>query len=391
MRIAFISTMRGIAWGGSEELWFEAAVEAVKQGHEVLASVGHWGKTAPKLQTLKNLGVEIHFQTPSRRNLLKNDIVGRVNAKLKQVFSGEGYSFSPVEKFKPDIICISQANTHDIPRFPHLRDFLVKSKIPYTVVCQGHEDIPFSDDQDRYLTKTHFENALWVGFVAQSLINSIERHLASSVHNGFVIRNPANLTDVCEIPFPSTEKTIRLASVARLESYQKGQDILFEALADDRWRERDWRLTLAGEGPHLTYLQELARHYHIENKVEFLGQITDIRKLWAENHLLLLPSRYEGTPLSLVEAMLCARSAVVTDIAGNNEWITDEINGFIAAAPNAKSILEALERAWNRKSEWGEMGILARQTALQQYPENPGAVLLNFLIEPKTVQHLMNV
>jgi glycosyltransferase involved in cell wall biosynthesis len=379
MRVAFISTMRGCAWGGSEELWFEAAKEAVKQGHEVFASVGHWGKTAPKLHILESLGVKLHFQGVSRRNLQSTDIIGRLGAKIKQMTKGEGYDFAPIGIFKPDVICISQANTQDAPRFPHLRDFLDRQNSPYIVICHGHEDIPFSEDEGRRATKLYFEKAFRVGFVAQALINSIERHLADSVPNGFVIRNPVNLSNTFEIPFPSTVETIRFAGVGRLESYQKGQDILFEALSGENWRNRNWQLSLAGEGPHLVYLQDLAKHYGIGDKVKFLGQVSDISKLWSEHHLLMLPSRYEGTPLTLVEAMLCARPAVVTDVAGNCEWVTDEVNGFVAAAPSAKSIGEALERAWNKKSHWKEMGAVARTTALKQYPENSGAVLLDLL------------
>ena len=379
MRIAFISTMRGCAWGGSEELWFEAAREAVEQKHEVIASVGHWGKSAPKLKILEKSGVKLHFQKVSRRNLPSGDIIGRLGAKMKQMTKGEGYDFAPIGNFKPDVICVSQANTQDAPRFPHLREFLDRQNSPYIVICHGHEDIPFSEDEARRVTKVYFEKAFRVGFVAQALINSTERHLAGFVPNGFVIRNPVNLLNTFEIPFPSTAEAIRFAGVARLESYQKGQDILFEALSGENWRNRNWQLSLAGEGSHLTYLQDLAKHYGIGDRVKFLGQVSDISKLWSEHHLLLLPSRYEGTPLTLVEAMLCARPAVVTDVAGNGEWITDEITGFVAAAPTAKSIGEALERAWNKKSQWKEMGAAARRTALKQYPENSGAVLLDLL------------
>lgn len=381
MRIAFISTMRGNAWGGSEELWFDAATEAVRHGHEVAASVGHWGKVSPKLQMLEKAGVKVHFQSPGRRNLSKSNIVGRLSGKFNQIIGGEGYIFSPVAKFQPDVICVSQANTHDIPRFPHLRDFLDRQKVPYAVVCHGHEDIPLSYDAARHLTKDHFAKALWVGFVAESLIGSVERHLASAVSNAFVIRNPVNLPDTAAIPFPSMEETVHFAIVGRLESYQKGQDILFEALAGEQWKTRRWRLSLAGEGPHLIYLQELAAHYGIEKKIEFLGQVSDLRRLWAEHHLLLLPSRYEGTPLTLVEAMLCGRSAVVTDVAGNCEWIEDRVNGFVAEAANAKSIGEALERAWEERESWREMGAAARQKALAQYPKNAGAVLLKLLTD----------
>ena len=46
--------------------------------------------------------------------------------------------------------------------------------------------------------------------------------------------------------------------------------------------------------------------------------------LGVRNHLLVLPSRAEGTPIALVEAMICARPAVVTDVGGNVEWLEDD-------------------------------------------------------------------
>lgn len=386
MKIAFISTMRGLPWGGSEELWFDAAKEAVRRGHQVFVSVGHWGKAAAQMEMLRNLGVQIHFQELSRRSLQKSDVVGRVKAKVKQVIGGESFDFLPAAKFQPDVICVSQANTYDIMRFPNLREFLEKQKIPYAVVCHGHEDVPLPDDDLRRLTKEHFEKAVWVGFVAQSLINSAERHLAASIANGFVVRNPVNLASTDEVPFPPLEKTAHFAVVGRLESYQKGHDILFEALADEKWRKRDWQLNIAGEGAHWQYLRELAEHYKIADKIKFLGQVSNIRNLWAENHLLLLPSRYEGTPLTLVEAMLCARAAVVTNVAGNCEWIADNLNGFVAEAPNAVSIGKALEAAWENRPQWKMLGAAARQTALEKYPENSGAVLLDLLMSDNNLK-----
>lgn len=380
MRIAFISTMQGYVWGGSEELWFEAAQQAVEKGYQVLSSVGHWCKPAPKLQILKDAGVEIHIQAPPRNMLKKSAVAARLAAKFRQAASGtEGFTFLPVRQFKPDIICISQANTYDIIRFPHLRDFLSKTDIPYAIVCHGHEDVPLADDAARIKISQHFEKAVWVGFVAQALVNSAERHLAASIPNGFVVRNPVNLSDMSAVPFTLPEETFRFACVGRLESYQKGQDILFEALAGEKWQKRNWRLSLAGEGVHQSYLKNLARHYGIADKIDFLGQVKDIRHLWRRHHLLILSSRYEGTPLALVEAMLCARSAIVTDVAGNAEWIEDGANGFVAEAPTAKSLAKALETAWEKRFDWQKMGELARSKALEQYPANPGEALLNLL------------
>ena len=55
----------------------------------------------------------------------------------------------------------------------------------------------------------------------------------------------------------------------------------------------------------------------------FAGYQSDVRAIWAREQLLVMSSRDEGTPLALVEAMLCGRSAIVSDVGGNQEWVTE--------------------------------------------------------------------
>jgi Glycosyl transferases group 1 len=57
-----------------------------------------------------------------------------------------------------------------------------------------------------------------------------------------------------------------------------------------------------------------------------------------------MPSRYEGLPIVIVEAMLCERTVVATNVAGHSEVIEDGISGFLAHAPTVASVAKALER-----------------------------------------------
>jgi glycosyltransferase involved in cell wall biosynthesis len=154
-----------------------------------------------------------------------------------------------------------------------------------------------------------------------------------------------------------------------------------EVLDSPIWRGREWRLRLYGAGRDRQYLQTLAQHYGIAEHVEFCGHVDDIRSIWELNHLLVLPSRGEGTPLALVEAMLCGRPAVVTDVGGNTEWMQDGRTGFVAEAPTAKSFGAALERAWLAREHWQEMGIQARNDALAKFDKSAGKTLLSMLLE----------
>jgi glycosyltransferase involved in cell wall biosynthesis len=97
----------------------------------------------------------------------------------------------------------------------------------------------------------------------------------------------------------------------------------------------------------------------------------DIKAIWEQNHLLVLPSRYEGLPLVLVEAMWCGRPAVVTDVAGNTEVCIDNETGFVAPAPTVALLADTLQRAWDRGEYWQRMGLAARARAESQIPRDP--------------------
>lgn len=378
MRIAFISTMKGHSWGGSEELWFETAQAALRGNHHVLASVFKHPVISKKLETLEKHGARIYFRD---WNIGYSSLLKRVFNRLKnKITFKQQKQLNKLLRFKPDIVCWSSANSYDASYHPEVLKFLEKNQLPFAVICQGHEDKPFFRDEDRLTVKRCYEKALWVGFVSLENKISAERHLAGSIPNGFVLRNPVNLNNTAAISFPSTLPKFKFATVGRLDPWHKSQDVLFEALSKDIWFERNWELTLVGAGENKVYLEELAKYYKIENRVVFLGQVDDIRQVWAEHHIMLLPSRYEGTPLALVESMICGRPAVVTEIAGNTEWIEEGINGFVAEAPSTKSLAKALERAWDMRENWKEMGKLAREKALKQYDKNSGKTVLEKLI-----------
>jgi glycosyltransferase involved in cell wall biosynthesis len=83
-----------------------------------------------------------------------------------------------------------------------------------------------------------------------------------------------------------------------------------------------------------------------------LGGFATPRDIWRENHVLVLASRAEGLPIVVVEAMLCGRICIVTDVGNNTEVIEDGVDGSIAKCASATGIRDALERAWERRTEW---------------------------------------
>jgi glycosyltransferase involved in cell wall biosynthesis len=246
------------------------------------------------------------------------------------------------------------------------------------VICHYNTDIDIPKPHIRRQAIDFFKNSFRVGFVAESNRQGVERQLAITLSNACVLRNPVNLQSRNLVPWPELPAP-RLANVARLQATCKGQDILLKILSGAAWRSRTWSLDLYGEGPDRPYLQDLARHLGILERVTFCGHVEDVRSIWATHHLLVLPSRSEGTPLALVEAMICGRPAVATDVGGNLEWVSEPLTGFTAEAPTEKSFGAALERAWQSREVWQEMGMRAHGHALSQFDPSPELTLLDLL------------
>jgi glycosyltransferase involved in cell wall biosynthesis len=161
--------------------------------------------------------------------------------------------------------------------------------------------------------------------------------------------------------------------VARIDPGAKGQDLLLRTLARPEWRDRPVELSFFGAGPDELALRRLCGMLQLNN-VHFRGHVNDIRAIWEQNHLLVLPSRYEGLPLALVEAMWCGRPAVVTDVGGNAELCIDGETGFVAPASTLSSFTGTLQRAWERRKEWLHLGQAARTRVENQIPKDPVAL-----------------
>jgi glycosyltransferase involved in cell wall biosynthesis len=83
-----------------------------------------------------------------------------------------------------------------------------------------------------------------------------------------------------------------------------------------------------------------------------------------------MPSRIEGLPLAVIEAMLCGRPVVATDVAGA-EVVEDGITGFLAEAPTVGCVGNALERFWRRKEEAKEIGAASAESIRRLVPPDP--------------------
>jgi glycosyltransferase involved in cell wall biosynthesis len=209
--------------------------------------------------------------------------------------------------------------------------------------------------------------------VSEGNLDLLRIQVSDSLSNAELVWSPYNISPDRRPPWPDQSDCWRLACVARLEPAAKGQDLLLRVLARSEWRDRPIELSLFGTGPDEQVLRILAQTLQMTS-VYFRGHVPDVGMIWEKNHLLILPSRHEGRPLSLIEAMWCGRPAVVTDVGGNAELCLDGETGFVAEAPTVQALSNALERAWMRRGEWKQLGKQARGRAESIIPRDPVAL-----------------
>jgi glycosyltransferase involved in cell wall biosynthesis len=367
MRFAFVSTMADWAWGGSEELWSQTAVQLKRAGHDVQASVAYRPRLSDKITLLAKQGIRLEIY-PSHRIGMSRRIWNKLTLKYRR-------SYGRLKRFKPDLVIISQGHNSGGLNWAKI---CREASIPYALIVHCNSEHWWFGDRDVEEAAASYKSAQKVFCVSRSNLNLLRMQLGDPMQNGEIVWNPYKVSAESIPAWPVENGRWRLACVARLDPAAKGQELLLQVLARPEWRARPIELNVFGEGPHEFALRRLAGMLQL-NDVHFHGQVSDIKAIWEQNHLLVLPSRYEGLPLVLVEAMWCGRPAVVTDVAGNTEVCVDNETGFVAAAPTVALLADALQRAWDRREDWQRMGQAARARAESQIPRDPIAVFADRL------------
>jgi glycosyltransferase involved in cell wall biosynthesis len=363
-RIVFVSEC-GESWGGSEELWSRTALDLVTQGFRVSASVRKWSPPHRRMLDLVERGVEVWFRPdsyPLWRQAWRKLTAPHKNTTTLQV--------QRLLTARPaDVVVLSGGGP-----FPSI-DFLelcVSRQLPFVTIAQANADVDWIDDALAERYRVALATAQRCYFVSRANLRLVEKQIGSDLSNAEVVWNPVNvdLDAVPAWPQLGQDGELRLACVARLHPPTKGQDILLEVLAGPAWASRRWRLHLYGEGPMRNVLERLAQRLGLSDCVVF-ARHASVGEIWASNHALVMPSRREGLPLAMVEAMLCGRPVVATDVAGHSEIIEDGVTGFLADAPTVSSMANALERFWARRADAMEIGAAASKKIRGLRPRDP--------------------
>jgi len=384
--ISFVSS--NFTWGGSEDLWSEAAAVLAEAGHRVTVYKNRLNPGEGNVERLRALGCRL--VELARFPLLPSklfSLVGLVAHRLS-VASQTLRLYSALRfRRRPDLVVVSQGGNYD--GWP-IADVCRRLKLPYVLISQKASDLYWPDDRWRPRVRGVYQAALHSFFVSEHNRRLTEQQIAAELPGATVARNPFKVPWNDPPEWPADDGIVRFACVGRFYIKEKGQDLLMRVLALPKWRERPIEVTLYGSGEHREALQDMAGFLGLSN-VRVGGFVSDIRAIWAEHHALLLPSRAEGLPLVVIETMLSGRVPIVTNVAGNPEVVNDNVTGFLAAAATEEALDEALERAWQARHRWPDIGRAAAASIRGLVPPDPAATLAAQLLDiaagkrPRTV------
>jgi glycosyltransferase involved in cell wall biosynthesis len=368
----FISTMALVPWGGSENLWHGAAKRLLARGVAVQTQTAQWPCVPRALEDLSTSGAVVTFRdsrAPFALRILRRLSSAAFHSKWEHR-KWENRTRDWISSMPSPKVIISCGSLLD--DFSQLV-FMSEGRTPYAVIVHSAGPEIWPDDGQLGVVCKLLINARRVFFVSHHNLEDVQQCLDMELPNAEVIWSPVNRGSILRamnVTLPNVrEGSLKLACVARLNVHAKGQDVLLKTLALKKWKARDVSLTLFGEGPHRQVLHNLARYLGLE-RVSFAGQVDDILSVWDRHNLGVLASRYEGLSLAVMEAMMLGRPNVVTRAGGNSEVVEDNQTGFIANAVTVEAFDEALERAWQRRSELSSMGALAAHRIRELTPED---------------------
>jgi glycosyltransferase involved in cell wall biosynthesis len=359
MKILLINSEYPPIGGGAGNASENIARLLVKMGNEVLVLTSRFGNL-PHEELCG--GVRIlrgpAFRQFSDRSTAMEQSSFIVGASIR--------SLSRLRHFKPDVTLAF----FGLPSGAVAWLLKIALGIPYVVSLRGG-DVPGFRPYDFWLyhkLAVPFLHVIWRN-ASTVVVNSKGLHdLAAAFDSTINIPIVPNGVDVERFSLSRHNwSPPRILSVGRVV-YQKGYDLALLALAGLKDLEWEWRI--AGDGPQLPSLQALIEEHDLQGRVHFLGWQTaeQLKKQYAEANLFLFPSRHEGMPNAVLEAMASGLPVVATNIAGNEELVVNGETGMLVPVDDATALREAL-RLFLRNAKMREkMGGAARPRVEQFFP-----------------------
>ena len=372
--VFFISLMSGSSWGGSEELWYRTALQAAKAGWKVSCGVYYWPDKKEKLKELSDSGAVIYY-LPNKGRPKKN-LLQRLQNKFSKIRTKKFLNTLPVHPY--DLVVINQGAFEITTGV--WKDFYKKLE-KYVLLFHNYKEQEIFKPAKAMVIQNWINHASLNLFASRRIKEVLENNSGIKISRDALLINPITFSSgLVPEPYPSPANgTYRMVMLAALEVNRKAQDKLIMALSSSKWRERKWTLHLYGEGKDRQKLENLIHENDMMGKVFLEGHTNDVKTVLKDAHLILQLTHIDAMPLTVVEAMAVGRPVVASKIGDMPDWVKEGLNGWISDNASVEQIELSLEKAWQHKEQWKEMGEQSFKIFTEKFQKSPEKHFLNQL------------
>ncbi len=313
-------------------------------------STGTFSHIDPYLEYFRQAGHDVHFVClspgPERNVATYNTGIGntysRTQGKWKYLLSMLR-ARKLIRKIKPDIIHAHYATSGGLTA-------LVSGFHPAVVTVHGSDLInSVKSPVWRFLLKKIFNYADCVNVVSQELENialslGINKEKIEVLTHGI----DTNKFSFTEKPKLVKNSVLKMICTRRFESVFDHITIL-NALTILKEESVNFKMTFAGDGSLLGQTKEYVRNSELNDNVVFINRIENdkLPDVLSQNDIYLSASKWDGTSLSLLEAMASGLFPIVSDINANSAWIENGFNGYLHKAGNADSLANCIMKLFD--------------------------------------------
>lgn len=272
------------------------------------------------------------------KNLVSDVSVYRLHLRKKRIKYQCLRIIKEIARLNPDI-CFTGLSGLNILLAPFIKwftpniKFIVRETLVLSARYKNNKIMPI-------IYKLFYNNYNLIIAQSDDMYDDLIQKWGISPKKCIKINNPINPVYI-EQEYDSTMEQIsfhsnaqnKFVSIGRL-TYQKGYDLLLERLSENR--DIDFCLLIFGEGDLKSYLQKMIERLHLSNKVKLMGFSSHISTYIQLSDGVIMSSRFEGFPNTLLEANILGKPVLANNCPGGiNEIVIPGQNGYITQISNA--------------------------------------------------------
>lgn len=337
MKKNILFVARTMGEGGTEKVVFQLCTALSNYFDKiVVASTG--GCLVSKLESL---GIKhYNIEDVGSKNLI---IYNRIKKQIANIIQKENITILHTHHRMAAFIC---RNFSNVIKINNIHNTFDKNKMLTKLAFSKYNNIAVGD--------TVYENMIKINHINPKKITVINNSIECKFNNEIIE----------DFRIARKDKKIIIVFIGRLEK-QKGVDILINSLNSSKYLQKKIKLFIYGTGMLEDELKKLANKSN--DCIIFKGYTDNPLNIMKQSDWVVLPSRWEGLPLVIIEAFSVNKPIICSDISSNIEIVKDNFNGLTFTSENLESLKKTLEKLVNENDKYNFYALNAKKTYCENF------------------------